>query len=80
MRVRKYPRPRNLARQTVARRRPGCWAGWAWVALVTGGIFTYLATSDFSDVEKKYNPGKYDDAKTYAILQVVGYAVGSAAS
>jgi hypothetical protein len=48
-------------------------------ALVTGGIFTYLATSHFSDVEKKYNPGKYDDGKTYAILQVVGYSVGGAA-
>lgn len=48
-------------------------------ALVTGGIFTYLASSNFSDVEKKYNPGKYDDAKTYAILQVVGYSLSGAA-
>jgi len=62
-------------------RKTAAWVlgGVGVVALVTGGIFTYLATSDFSDVEKKYNPGKYDDAKTYAILQVVGYAVGSAA-
>jgi tetratricopeptide (TPR) repeat protein len=49
------------------------------VGLVTGGIFTYLASSNFSDVEKKYNPGKYDDGKTYAILQVVGYSLGGAA-
>jgi hypothetical protein len=58
----------------------------AWVlggvgvaALVTGGIFTYLASSGFSDVEKKYDPGKYSDAKTYAILQFVGYGLGGAA-
>jgi hypothetical protein len=48
-------------------------------ALVTGGILTYLATSNFSDVEKKYQPGKYDDAKAYAIWQVVGYSLGGAA-
>jgi len=33
---------------------------------------------DFSDVEKKYQPGKYDDAKT-TDLQVVGYSLGVAA-
>jgi tetratricopeptide (TPR) repeat protein len=62
-------------------RKTAIWVlgGVGVAALVTGGIFTYLATSNFSDVEKKYQPGKYDDAKTYAILQVVGYSLGGAA-
>jgi hypothetical protein len=49
------------------------------VALVAGGVFTYLAYSNFSDVEKKYDPGKTSDGKTYATLQFVGYGVGAAA-
>ena len=48
-------------------------------ALVAGGVFTYLASSNFSDVEKKYDPGKTSDGKTYATLQFVGYGVGAAA-
>jgi tetratricopeptide (TPR) repeat protein len=62
-------------------RRIAIWVlgGVGVAALVTGGIFTYLATSNFSDVEKKYHPDKYSDAKTYAILQVVGYSLGGAA-
>ena len=49
------------------------------VGLVTGGILTYLATSNFSDVEKNYDPGKYSDGKSYATWQFVGYGVGGAA-
>ena len=48
-------------------------------ALAMGGVFSYLASSNFSDVEKKYDGGKYDDAKTYSTMQFVGYGVGAAA-
>ena len=48
-------------------------------ALATGGVFSYLASSDFSDVEKKYDSSKDSQGKTYATLQWVGYGVGGAA-
>jgi hypothetical protein len=48
-------------------------------ALVTGGVCTALATSRFSDVEKKYDPGKESDGKTFATVQWIGYGVGAAA-
>jgi hypothetical protein len=44
-----------------------------------GGAFTYLALSDFSDVEKKYDPSKDSQGKTWAKVQWVGYGVGAAA-
>ena len=49
------------------------------VGLVTGGILSYLASSNFSDVEKKYDPGKYSDGKSYSNWQFVGYGLGGAA-
>lgn len=48
-------------------------------ALVTGGVCTLMATSRFSDVEKKYDPGKERDGKTFATVQWIGYGVGAAA-
>lgn len=48
-------------------------------ALVTGGVCTLMATSRFSDVEKKYDPGKESDGKTFATVQWIGYGVGAAA-
>jgi hypothetical protein len=48
-------------------------------ALVTGGVCTLMATSRFSDVEKKYDPGKESDGKTFATAQWIGYGVGAAA-
>ena len=58
----------------------------AWVlggvgvaALVTGGVSTWMASSKFSDVEKKYDPGKESDGKTFATVQWIGYGVGAAA-
>ena len=48
-------------------------------ALAGGGVCTYLALSNFSDTEKKYDPGKTSQGKTYAALQWVGYGVGAAA-
>jgi pyruvate/2-oxoglutarate dehydrogenase complex dihydrolipoamide acyltransferase (E2) component len=53
--------------------------GVGLAALAAGGVFTYLAYSDFSDVEKKYDSGKTSSGKTYAALQFVGYGVGGAA-
>jgi hypothetical protein len=68
-------------RESGSGRKTAAWAlgGVGVAGLVVGGIFTYLALSDFSDVEKKYNPGKYNDGKTYAIAQCFGYGVGGAA-
>ena len=59
-------------------------AAWVQVGvgvagLTTGGVFSYLALKDFSDVEKKYDRGKESQGKTYAALQWVGYGVGGAA-
>ena len=58
----------------------------AWVlggvgvaALATGGVFSYLASTNFSDIEKKYDSSKDSQGKTYATLQWVGYGVGGAA-
>jgi surface antigen len=58
----------------------------AWVlggvgvaALVSGGVCTLMATSRFSDVEKKYDPGKESDGKAFATAQWIGYGVGAAA-
>jgi hypothetical protein len=48
-------------------------------ALAGGGVCTYLALSNFSDTEKKYDPGKTSRGKTFAALQWVGYGVGAAA-
>jgi hypothetical protein len=58
----------------------------AWVlggvgvaALATGGVFSYLASTNFSDIEKKYDPGKESQGNTYATVQWIGYGVGGAA-
>jgi hypothetical protein len=48
-------------------------------ALVTGGVCSLMAASKFSDVAKKYDPGKESDGKTFATVQWVGYGVGAAA-
>ena len=59
-------------------------AGWVVggvgvVGLVFGGVFSYLAASNYSDIEKKYDPGKKSDGDNYAIAQWVCYGVGAAA-
>ena len=59
-------------------------AGWVVggvgvVGLVFGGVFSYLAASNYSDIEKKYDPGKKSDGDNYAIAQLVCYGVGAAA-
>jgi hypothetical protein len=58
----------------------------AWVlggvgaaAIITGGICSLMAASRFSDVEKKYDPGKESDGKIFAAVQWIGYGVGAAA-
>jgi hypothetical protein len=48
-------------------------------ALATGGVFSYLASTNFSDIKKKYDPGKESQGKTYATVQWIGYGVGGAA-
>jgi hypothetical protein len=59
-------------------------AGWVVggvgvAGLVFGGVFSYLASSNYSDIEKKYDPGKKSDGDNYAIAQWVCYGVGAAA-
>lgn len=62
-------------------RKTAAWVlgGVGVAGLVFGGVFTYLASSNFSDVEKKYDPGKYSDGKRDSTLQFVFYGVGGAA-
>jgi len=62
-------------------RRMAVWAlgGVGGVGLVLGGVFAYLASSDYSDVEKKYDPGKQSQGKKYVTAEVVSFCVGGAA-
>jgi hypothetical protein len=46
--------------------------------LVTGGIFTYLSQSAFSDTVKQYDSSKESSGKTYADLAGVCYGLGAA--
>ena len=57
------------------------WAlgGVGGVGLELGGVFAYLASSDYSDVEKKYDPGKQSQGKKYVTAEVVSFCVGGAA-
>jgi hypothetical protein len=47
--------------------------------IATGGLFTYLSQSAFSDTESKYDPDKESSGKSYATLSFVCYGVGGAA-
>ncbi len=46
--------------------------------LVTGGVFTYLSQSAFSDTVKQYNSGKESSGKTYADVAGICYGLGAA--
>jgi hypothetical protein len=73
--------PRRIESGKRETRKTLAWVlgGVGGAALIAGGVFTYLALTSFSDIEKKYDPGKEDRGKTYAALQFVGYGVGGAA-
>jgi hypothetical protein len=62
-------------------RKVAAWVigGVGVVGVAVGGVCTYLALSDFSDIKKKYDPSKDSQGKTYATVQWVGYGVGAAA-
>ena len=54
--------------------------GGAGVALLAmGGAFTYVALTDFSDIQTQYDPSKESQGKTFAALQWLGYGLGGAA-
>jgi tetratricopeptide (TPR) repeat protein len=53
--------------------------GGVGVALIaTGGIFTYLSQSAFSDTARRFNSSKENAGKTYAYVGAVAYGVGGA--
>lgn len=62
-------------------RKVAAWAlgGVGVAALVAGGVFSYIALTDFSDVEHKFDSGKESEGKTFATVQWIGYGVGGAA-
>jgi hypothetical protein len=62
-------------------RKLAAWAvgGVGVAALLAGGVFSYLALTDFSDVEHKFDSGKESEGKTFATVQWIGYGVGGAA-
>ena len=62
-------------------RKTAAWVlgGVGVVGLVAGGFLTYFALSDFSDIQTKYDPGKYSDGKACSIGQFVAYGLGGAA-
>jgi tetratricopeptide (TPR) repeat protein len=68
-------------RESGSGRKTAAWVlgGVGVAGLVAGGFLSYLASSNFSDIENKYDPGKHNDGKTYANFQWLGYGVGGAA-
>jgi hypothetical protein len=52
--------------------------GVAVALLATGGVFTYLSQSAFSDTAKRYNPSRESTGKTYADVAGVSYGLGAA--
>jgi hypothetical protein len=69
------------ATQTQATNNNTAWlvGGLGVAVLVTGGVFTYLSQSAFSDTVKQYNSSKESSGKTYADLAGVCYGLGAAA-
>ena len=70
----------ELATQAPAGNNNAAWiVGGIGVALVaTGGVFTFLSQSAFSDTAKQYNPSKESSGKTYAEIAAVSYGIGAA--
>jgi hypothetical protein len=52
--------------------------GLGAAVLVTGGVFSYLSQSAFSDTVKQYNSSKESSGKTYADIGAICYGVGAA--
>ncbi len=52
--------------------------GLGVAVLATGGVFTYLSQSAFSDTVKQYDSSKESSGKTYADLSGICYGVGAA--
>ena len=70
----------NVNVQTPAGNNNATWiVGGIGVALVaTGGVFSYLSQSAFSDSAKRYNPSRESTGKTYADIGAVAYGLGAA--
>jgi len=75
-----------LARQTFDARPTTSSNAAAWVVggvgvalLATGGVFSYLSHSAFSETERRYNSSKEASGKTYAYLAAGSYGLGGAA-
>jgi len=70
----------EVATQMPASNNSAAWiVGGIGVALVaTGGVFTLLSQSAFSDTAKRYNPGRESSGKTYADVAAVSYGMGAA--
>lgn len=47
------------------------------LAALGGAGAGFVAKSKFDDVEREYNDARYKNAKTYNLLQMVGYGVGA---
>ena len=77
--IAQVPQPADAGRGSGRRAAAWVLGGVGVAALATGGVFSYLASTNFSDIEHKYDPGKESRGKTYATLQWVGYGVGGAA-
>jgi hypothetical protein len=71
---------RDSSRQTQATNSNTPWlvGGLGVAVLVTGGVFTYLSQSAFSDTVKQYSSSKEGSGKTYADLAGVCYGLGAA--
>jgi len=52
--------------------------GVGLAALATGGVFSYLSQSRFSETEARYNASKESRGKTYAYVAAASYGLGAA--
>ena len=48
------------------------------LAVATGGVFSYLSQSRFSQTEATYDASKERSGKTYAYLAAASYGLGAA--
>jgi hypothetical protein len=70
----------DSSHQTLGTNNNTAWfvGGIGVAVLVTGGIFTYLSQSAFSDTAKQFDSSKESSGKSYADLAGVCYGLGAA--
>ena len=70
----------STSQQTASDNSAAPWiiGGLGLALLATGGVFTYLSQSKFSDTEARYDSSKESSGKTFAYLSAASYGLGAA--